>query len=115
MHSFTPVFRGVPRPWVAGVLYGAAQDFARPLIADLAALGLCVGENEPYRIALDDDYTVPVHGDGRGLPALLTEIRQDLLGDAAAARLWADRLAAPIARAMAACGLQRSLPSEEGA
>ncbi len=30
--------------------------------------GLEIGDNEPYRID-NDDYTVPVHGDARGLPA----------------------------------------------
>jgi len=56
------------------------------------AKGLTVGDNEPYGIAADEDYTVPVHGDARGLPAFLIEIRQDLLADAAAAEAWAGRL-----------------------
>jgi len=110
VHSFTPVFRGTRRPWEAGILFGEARRFAMPLIEDLAATGLAVGENEPYRIETGDDYTVPVHGDGRGLPALLIEIRQDLLADDAAARHWADRLVSPIRRALAA-----ALPVKESA
>ncbi len=112
VHSFTPVFRGVARPWPVGVLYAGACRFARSLIDGLAALGLDVGDNEPYRIAEDEDVTVPVHGDARGLPALLIEIRQDLLSDTAAVIRWADCLASPIAEALAACGLPSVLPDE---
>ncbi|MBP0495930.1 N-formylglutamate amidohydrolase [Pararoseomonas indoligenes] len=110
VHSFTPIFRGIRRPWEAGVLFDGAKDFAMPLIEGLSASGLAVGENEPYRIEVGDDYTVPVHGDGRGLPALLIEIRQNLLADDAAARHWADRLVSPIRRALAA-----ALPAKEPA
>lgn len=115
VHSFTPVYRGRHRPWEAGILYGAARGFARPILEGLAALGLQVGENEPYSIAADDDYTVPVHGDARGLPALLLEIRQDLLGDAAAVRLWTERLAPLIARAAASLGREAALSNGEHA
>ncbi|WP_246526902.1 N-formylglutamate amidohydrolase [Plastoroseomonas hellenica] len=111
VHSFTPVFHGQRRPWEAGVLYGAARSFALPIMEGLAALGLHVGDNEPYSIAVDEDYTVPVHGDGRGVPALLLEIRQDLLADVAAARLWAHRLAPLIARAAISQGLGASARS----
>jgi predicted N-formylglutamate amidohydrolase len=100
VHSFTPVFRGHRRPWEAGILFGQAGGFARPMIEALAEQGFTVGENEPYRIEAGDDYTVPVHGDARGLPALLIEIRQDLLADDAAARRWADRLLPGIRRAL---------------
>ncbi len=44
-------------------------------------------------IARDGDYAIPVHGDDRGIPAVLIEIRQDLIGDDAGIREWADRLA----------------------
>jgi len=53
-----------------------------------------VGDNEPYRIDPDYDYTVPVHGDARGCDAVLLEVRQDLLGDDAGCEAWARRLAA---------------------
>ncbi|WP_245624477.1 N-formylglutamate amidohydrolase [Belnapia moabensis] len=103
VHSFTPVYRGVARPWQAGVLFGAAEGFGRALLGALAAPGLCLGENEPYRIEIEEDYTVPVHGDARGLPALLIEVRQDLLADAAGIAHWAGRLEPAIRQAIAAC------------
>ena len=40
---------------------------------------LNVAANVPYVISRDADYAVPIHGDDRGIPAVLVEIRQDLL------------------------------------
>ncbi|MBD0273681.1 MAG: N-formylglutamate amidohydrolase [Acetobacteraceae bacterium] len=100
VHSFTPVFLGVSRPWLAGVLYAGAERFGRALVARLAAeLGPDpVGDNEPYRIEPEEhDYTVPVHGDARGLEAALLEVRQDLIANAAEAEAWAERLAPVLA------------------
>ena len=54
---------------------------------------LVVGDNEPYPIEDDIDYTIPVHGEGRGLPSVMIEIRQDELRTAAGAATWAARLA----------------------
>ena len=98
VHSFTPVFRGVRRPWHAGVLYRDAVTFGTHLLVALRSdPALVVGDNEPYRILPDEDYTVPVHGDARGLPAALIEIRQDLLATAGGIEAWARRLATPLA------------------
>jgi predicted N-formylglutamate amidohydrolase len=101
IHSFTPVFLGVARPWQAGVLYGDATGFGRALIEGLRQdPALTVGDNEPYRIDRAEDYTVPVHGDARGNPAALIEVRQDLLADAAGIEAWALRLAPVLASAV---------------
>jgi predicted N-formylglutamate amidohydrolase len=100
VHSFTPVFLGVARPWLAGVLYAGAERFGRALVERLAGeLGpAAVGDNEPYRIEPEEhDYTVPVHGDARGLDAALLEVRQDLIAGAAEADAWAARLASVLA------------------
>lgn len=94
VHSFTPVFLGDRRPWHAGVLYGAAAAFGQALIRTLADdAELCIGDNEPYRVTPETDYTVPVHGDGRGLQAVLIEVRQDLVAGDAGIEAWAQRLA----------------------
>ena len=61
---------------------------------------LVIGANEPYRIELEYDYTVPVHGDARGRDAVLLEVRQDLLGDAAGCAAWAARIATALDAAM---------------
>lgn len=111
LHSFTPrLHTGPPaagsgdrpsadtpsgdRPWHAGVLYNHDPRFSVILRDLLQAEGdLVVGDNEPYRLSDLDDYTVPVHGEQRGLPHVEIEIRQDLIGDAAGEALWAARLA----------------------
>jgi predicted N-formylglutamate amidohydrolase len=100
VHSFTPVWRGWPRPWHVGILWDADDRFAKPLLEGLRAEGgLVVGDNEPYDGALSGD-TVDRHGTVRGLANALIEIRQDLIATQAGAEEWAERFArllAPLA------------------
>ncbi|MCV3765725.1 N-formylglutamate amidohydrolase [Rhizobium sp. TRM95796] len=93
IHSFTPVFKGVKRPWHAGVLFSHSRDWGVELVEKLGRDGLTVAANQPYVIDRAEDYTIPIHGEDRGLPALLIEIRQDLIADEAGAEAWAARLA----------------------
>jgi predicted N-formylglutamate amidohydrolase len=94
LHSFTPVFKGVSRPWDVAVLFNRDPRLAHALAELLRAEGdLNVGENEPYRVSDLTDYTVPVHGERRGLPHVEIEIRQDLITDPAGQTAWAARLA----------------------
>ncbi|MCI2262371.1 N-formylglutamate amidohydrolase [Xanthomonas indica] len=94
MHSFTPALDGVPRPWHAGVLYHRDTRFAHALLQALREEDdLLVGDNAPYTVSDSSDYAVPVHGEGRGLPHVELEIRQDLIADAAGQQAWAQRLA----------------------
>jgi predicted N-formylglutamate amidohydrolase len=53
---------------------------------------LHAGENEPYAMSDETDYTIPVHGEARGLPHVGIEIRQDLIADIQAQQEWATRL-----------------------
>jgi predicted N-formylglutamate amidohydrolase len=93
MHSFTPVFKGEPRNIEIGVLYNRDARLAHILLDLLRAEGdLAVGDNAPYAITDTSDYTVPMHGEGRGLPHVEIEIRQDLIGDGAGQAAWAARL-----------------------
>jgi len=97
IHSFTPVFLGVARPWHAGVLHAQASDLAEAVLSGLRTdAALNVAANVPYVISRDADYAVPVHGDDRGIPAVLIEVRQDLLANQAGIEEWADRLAAAL-------------------
>ena len=94
LHSFTPVFMGVGRPWHAAVLYNRDPRLAHSLFQLLSAEdGLVVGENEPYAVSDLSDYTVPVHGERRGLAHVEIEIRQDQITDPAGQTAWAERLA----------------------
>lgn len=97
IHSYTPQLVGrPPRPWQVGILWHHDGRIALPLIARLRAEGLTVGDNEPYSGQLEGD-TLSRHGTGRGLPHVLIEVRQDLIGDEAGQAAWAARLA-PILR-----------------
>jgi predicted N-formylglutamate amidohydrolase len=91
MHSFTPVWKRVPRPWEVGVLWDRDGRLARPLMARLAEAGFVVGDNEPYAGALEGDCLYR-HGTMRGLPHVLIEMRQDLIAEPEAARAFAGRL-----------------------
>jgi predicted N-formylglutamate amidohydrolase len=91
MHSFTPAWKGRPRPWEVGILYDRDVRLAVPLMARLADAGFIVGDNEPYSGALEGD-TLWRHGTMRGLPHVLIEMRQDLVGDDDQAQGFALRL-----------------------
>jgi len=94
MHSFTPVFKGVARPWQIGVLYNRDPRFAHFFMALLKReAGLVVGDNEPYSVTDASDYTIPVHGERRGLHHVAIEIRQDLIAEDTGQRAWGVLLA----------------------
>ena len=93
IHSFTPNWRGVDRPWHVAILWDQDGRLPLPLIAALEAEGdLVVGNNEPYTGELDED-TLNKHGTKRGFAHALVEVRQDLIGDVAGQDAWADRFA----------------------
>lgn len=94
IHSFTPVFLGVSRPWHAGILFSHSQAWGRQLVTALDRPDRPVTANEPYEIEAETDYLVPVHGEGRGLETVLVEIRQDLVASDAQQEHWARELAA---------------------
>jgi predicted N-formylglutamate amidohydrolase len=94
VHSFTPVYLGKARPWQVGIVFDADRRMADLLVRALEAdKALTVGINEPYSPADHVYYTVARHAGPRGLPAAMIEIRNDEIGDEAARRRWADRLA----------------------
>ncbi len=93
VHSFTPIYRGVSRPWDIGVLHRWDRRLSDLMMTELRSGDLLVGDNQPYQVALDDDYTIPVHAEARGMPYTLLEIRQDLVAADAGAEEWAGRLA----------------------
>jgi predicted N-formylglutamate amidohydrolase len=94
LHSFTPVFMGVARPWHAAVLYDRDPRFGKRLMALLnTEKELTVGENVPYTVSDATDYTIPVHAERRGLHHVLIEIRQDLIAGEDGQRAWGALLA----------------------
>ncbi|MBR0693724.1 N-formylglutamate amidohydrolase [Bradyrhizobium lablabi] len=94
LHSFTPVYAGIARPWHIGTLYHRDRVLPPLLLRHLRRDDdLVVGDNEPYAVGDETDYTIPVHGEMRGLLNSGIEIRQDLISDQAGETTWANRLA----------------------
>ena len=96
--SGTPVFKGTARPWHGGILFRRSVKFGQSLAAALGGEEASIAENQPYQIGSESDYTIPIHGEARGLEAVLVEMRQDLIDDAAGATAWAERLAAALVK-----------------
>lgn len=95
LHSFTPALASEPdqaRPWHVGVLYNQDKRLAPAAIAALEAEGLLVGNQQPYSGTLLNA-TMNRHAETSGIPYVGIEMRQDLVTDAAAQALWAERLA----------------------
>lgn len=92
-HSMTNIFKGVRREMHAAVLYNRDRRFAGMVLQALRReAGLTIGDNEPYFVSDETDYTIPRHAEARALPHVEIEIRQDLLLDDAGRAAWARRL-----------------------
>lgn len=92
-HSMTDVFKGVPREMHAAVLYNRDRRFAGAVLDLLREEpGLVVGDNKPYFVSDESDYSIPRHGEARGLPHVEIEIRQDLIADDAGQQEWGRRM-----------------------
>ena len=106
MHSFTPFWKDVPRPWHVGLLWDNDPRLAAPLFAalsaepDLQPAAERVGDNEPYDGALPGD-TIDTHATRNGYANVLIEIRQDLIGTDQDAADWGVRLARLLAPILA--------------
>jgi predicted N-formylglutamate amidohydrolase len=99
MHSCTAQLAGGKRrPWHIGVISGPDDRMRRRVFAALSADsdGLVIGENEPYVVNMENDYTLPVHAEAAGIPYVEFEMRNDRYKDAASR----NRVAALLARAL---------------
>ena len=95
VHSYTKRLNGGPeRPWHLGLLYNRDDTLAHRLMPHLAkrAPDLNLVFNEPYSVDDYTDYTIPVHGETRGLPHVLLEIRNTEIRDDAGQAYWAGLL-----------------------
>jgi predicted N-formylglutamate amidohydrolase len=99
MHSFTPTYLNVSRPWSIGVMYRNDARMATALLQQLKRdKRMEVGDNQPYPID-ETDYGLVVYGEARGIPHVGIEIRQDLIIDEAGQKTWAGRLASQLKQA----------------
>jgi len=100
VHTYTPVYMGKARPWEIGLISERDRRLADPVLAELRARGgLTVGDNEPYAPADGVYYTVRRHGEARGLPCLMIEIRNDEVTTPEEEARWSELLAPMLSRA----------------
>lgn len=103
VHSFTPSYFGQPRSVELGVLHDADSRLADLLLAKAGALsGLKTARNDPYGPEDGVTHTLKRHGQARGLPNVMLEIRNDLLRTPEAQEGIAAKLA---------CLLEAALPA----
>lgn len=94
IHSFTPFLFDEQRPWHIGVSHKTDDRFAKNLYNALMQQDdIIVGFNEPYPIEDAFDYSIPTHGEARGLSCAMIEIRQDGLTTETGIARWAERIA----------------------
>lgn len=99
IHSFTPVYNGVPRDLDLGFLYhsdGAAAHKLMAAVKNDSAYKCAL--NEPYGPQDGVTYMLEKHGDANGLPSVMIEIRNDLIDTADKAQ----EMAAHLSRALIA-------------
>jgi predicted N-formylglutamate amidohydrolase len=94
IHSFTPRYKDVERPWDIGIVHDEDERLSRPMIGALQRLPrIRVGVNEPYSPADRVYHTVAKHAHPRDLPCAMVEIRNDRIADTASQLRWAGLLA----------------------
>ena len=97
IHSFTPVFDGMERPWHVALLSSRDRRMTEPLLKLLSRdASIVVGDNEPYSGWDPAGYAIHVYGEGLGIPTAVFEVRQDLTDTHHGAEAWAHRLAAAL-------------------
>jgi predicted N-formylglutamate amidohydrolase len=102
-HSMTDQYKGSKRDMHAAVLYNRDRRFAGLVLEMLRReRDLTVADNEPYFVSDETDYSVPQHGEVRGLPHVEIEIRQDLIKEEEGQAAWAERVARALRAAEAA-------------
>lgn len=102
IHSFTPIWKGEPRPWQVGVVFGDDRRLADQLLEGLGTdPSLSLGINQPYSPADRVYYTVQRHTGPRALAGVMIEIRNDLIAGEVGQRQWGERLASILGGAKA--------------
>ena len=100
IHSFTPVYNGATRAVELGFLYHAQPAAAQALLAVEQARGRYASAlNEPYAATDGVTYTLEKHGEAQALPAVMIEIRNDLIDTPEKAQAMARHLAVSLTQA----------------
>jgi predicted N-formylglutamate amidohydrolase len=99
IHSMTECLKGEVRPWPVALSSFEDRTLVDPLLRELREFS--VGDNQPYDLDPNVDYTTPHHALSKGLRHLQVEFRQDEIADAAGQKLWAGRFAEALERSRA--------------
>ena len=100
VHSMTASLAGQPRPWQIALSSHQDRNLVEPILAALRRSGdIVVGDNQPYDLDPEVDYSIPFHAMRRGLPHVQVEFRQDEIPDEANQRRWALRFARTLMQA----------------
>jgi len=101
IHSMTASLAGKSRPWKIALSSHVDRRLADPVLAALRRPGdVVVGDNQPYNLDPEVDYSIPFHALRRRLPHIQVEFRQDEISDATTQHRWAVRFA----QALRKCG-----------
>lgn len=102
VHTCTPVFAQVVRPWHIGIMWDTDPRIAVPMMDKLREMkDVCFGDNEPYSGRHSHDFTIDHHAEPAGLAHVGIEVRQDLVKEPEGARKWAGILAAALQETLA--------------
>ncbi len=106
VHSFTPVYMGRRREVELGILHDADSRLADEMLR-LAPTHcrMRAWRNAPYGPEDGVTHTLRVHGLSRGIPNVMLEIRNDLIADEASQQKAGQCLAALLAAALEALGI----------
>lgn len=98
IHSYTPVYKGVGRPWEIGIIHDADDRLGAAMIAALRkqceGSKINIGVNQPYSPADRVYFTPEHHARKRGDLCAMVEIRNNEIADRAGQLRWAECLAA---------------------
>ncbi len=101
VHSFTPVYFGVPRAVEVGILHDADSRLADAMLSAASAdKRYIVRRNEPYGPADGVTHSLILHGISRGIPNVMIEVRNDLVADQAGQEVMAGYLSELLAQAI---------------
>jgi predicted N-formylglutamate amidohydrolase len=94
IHSFTPSLAGVDRHWPIGVCYRTDIVWGKRWLDVLKnKLSDPVGNNQPYDVEADVDFTIPVQAEARCIPGIMLEIRDDRINDEAGVNVCSEIIA----------------------
>ena len=101
IHTFTPVYRGVPRQVEIGILHDSDTRLADAMLALAARRGdYRIERNEPYGPRDGVTHTLVEHGVANGLLNVMIEVRNDLVDGEAGQKKVSDLLEALVSASL---------------